>query len=462
MKKLYKYQAIGALVLFVLIATLVSAGYTPNATEAAGTNSYYVAEWVWDDSDKDFPYWRTPYPDITAGLIDMRTLPQMAEVGPGSQCCMLLALTEPRISASLIPLGSELDKTVTPVTKIALEARLGVDDSLPTKNLRDTIYELLMFRADPTGQTAWKPLMPGSDRRIKVYLGSNEPLTIRQTGPLSPEWPVIREVLRTDFVGIKANSLARGDVTYQKVLGAWVEKYGVSADNIIPGETALKPSTSIVDDFNRASLGANWTAVDGTWSINASTELHSEGGATAPQATVRYDGTALSTSDHYAQITYTWQESNFSWMAPAVRFQAAANTFYGGFIRQQGTARAIFKVITGVQTSLNSDASGNGPSVIVRLDVSGSDLELFDDGVSALTVISDSSIPTGLYVGAWANKFDTAESRGDDFEAADLAAAVRRIFIIADGRRRKRRTLIEDVEEFLKKEREKVGQGSET
>ena len=60
---------------------------------------------------------------------------------------------------------------------------------------------------------------------------------------------------------------------------------------------------SYTDDFNRASLGANWTAINGgTWAINASTVLR-QTQATGAYRGLRWAGGAFDSANIYAGVT---------------------------------------------------------------------------------------------------------------------------------------------------------------
>lgn len=172
------------------------------------------------------------------------------------------------------------------------------------------------------------------------------------------------------------------------------------------------------DDFNRALLGANWTAVNGGWSIDANRLARSTFGSV--EAAVRY-GPALDTDDHYCQIDFVGQGASVNgYLGPAVRFDPSAATYYSGVARAGGALRWIQKRIGGTLTTLASDALGSGPPKTLRLDVSGSTLTLYVNGVVALTV-TDASITGNLQVGVQAHPVSAGNVHGDNFLASDIA-----------------------------------------
>lgn len=163
-------------------------------------------------------------------------------------------------------------------------------------------------------------------------------------------------------------------------------------------------------------MGADWDEVDGDWDI-LSNELRSNGGAAYP-ASLRHT-TELDSDDQYAQLDFVTADVSATLIGPAVRFAAAAETFYGGIIREMGSLRAIVKVVSGTQTVLDSDAAGSGPPQLIRVQFDGSNYEMFDDGVSSFSG-TDTSITGNLQVGVIGHS--VANGNADNFEAADLAA----------------------------------------
>jgi hypothetical protein len=178
---------------------------------------------------------------------------------------------------------------------------------------------------------------------------------------------------------------------------------------------------TITDDFNRATLGSNWTVVVGTWNIRLSDEVRRDNGPGIPRASIRYDGEELTSSDHYAQITVTQWDAN-GLMGPCVRFQPAANTFYAAWIGSVSNRR-VEKVSAGTATQLSNSTATFSLPHIVKLNVIGDGLEFFYDGVS-ISSVTDTTITTGTRVGIMAHPAaGGSDSRGDDFEASELGLA---------------------------------------
>src|SRR5208283_46015 len=82
------------------------------------------------------------------------------------------------------------------------------------------------------------------------------------------------------------------------------------------------------DAFNRASLGANWTAKTGTFDINASTsvEVNTQG---SDNYISMYWNANLPPADHSSQLTITTVGASCAGsLGPTVRMSASADTYY--------------------------------------------------------------------------------------------------------------------------------------
>lgn len=173
---------------------------------------------------------------------------------------------------------------------------------------------------------------------------------------------------------------------------------------------------TITDNFNRAELGPDWTAVDGTWTIQTN-ELYTIASGSSHPTSARHN-TALTSADHYSQIIYTWGSGTTAFMGPAVRFSTSAETCYAGFVRSNG-ATGIYKILNTTGTILVSGTGGGAPPRTLKIQVSGSAIEFYNEGVLSLST-TDTNITGNLNVGVIGHR-DT-DKTGDDFEASELAA----------------------------------------
>lgn len=171
--------------------------------------------------------------------------------------------------------------------------------------------------------------------------------------------------------------------------------------------------TSYRDNFDRATLGADWTAVEGAWDISANQIRQTGPGRGA----VRHEP-ALDSANHGCRIEDLATNSD-GFVGPAVRFSSSANTLYEGIQRSTGGLRRLAKRVSGTVTSLASDAGGGAPPTALTLTVDGSSLALYHDDVSgaANLTATDTSITGNTRCGLVGFQ---ANQPGDDFHAFDL------------------------------------------
>ncbi len=176
----------------------------------------------------------------------------------------------------------------------------------------------------------------------------------------------------------------------------------------------------ITDDFNRASLGANWAAAEGTiWAINASTTVR-------PVSSYAHTGIirteAAFPDDQYAQVDTRWT--------------ATSDDCHGGLrVRSNGTTTAyvtyfdtgntgilyLYKRIAGANTYLGD----SGSSVLavdttgtIKLEAIGTAIKVYVGGVQKISV-TDSAITSGkpgLHAFTGDQKVDF-----DNFECTDAS-----------------------------------------
>jgi hypothetical protein len=186
----------------------------------------------------------------------------------------------------------------------------------------------------------------------------------------------------------------------------------------VPDEGVLEPHTTITDDFNRAdnpdNLGANWTTDTGELNI-VTNEVNAITGSAANLG--RYSATALSTDDHYAQVTIVGNLAEFQ--GPVARkVNSGTLTWYEAVFETSGAdSMRIRAVIAGTPTELSSVAIAGADSDVVRIEVNGSTLKQFQNGAQRGTDLTDTNITGNLMAGivGYHSNVDL-----DNFEAADL------------------------------------------
>ena len=377
---------------------------------------YVLGPWVWDDSDPETPFYRAP--TGTVGLVDLRPVAPSLTMG---------------FFATTIALGSDYtafgdgvnrleDVALTPQQRSLWSSALGIG-AISGNRLIDALWETLTLYGDPDGGVICPPLMPTHRGILELHLGGHSLIrNDRFTGPQHPAWPRIQALVQRNYRAIRTEAMRnhRGPgapTIHSKYLECMRRKLRCPWEDLIPGdlprERPMRPDTTVTDDFNRAneSLDAgNWTEASGNWSVTSNEATDSAAGY------ARY-GTALSSDDMYSQLN---MGAIGRGAGPCARFDTGSITLYS--LECGNTSGsvplAIVKVVSGTRTSLTNKTK-ESQSLLNKLEVSGSSLEAFVDGVSELT-LTDTAVSGYTSAGIG----DTFGSRTmDNFEAADLVAA---------------------------------------
>lgn len=400
------------------------------------------------DKSTGIPTLRAPK-DATATL-DLRSVTafQAGDLGPA-------------LFGSDLDLGSDytllVDGDINDAPKDALRAdfaaALGVG-TVTGVTLLDWIWSALTLHADPTGQTACKPLLPTSDLHLELHFGGK--LLKRTLFDLaSPEAAGVKGVLQEDYRKIRADTLGGKTSDAQlhlKVLDYWGEKYKVAdpqnyfvpAD--LPKEAPIKHGTTLTDDFNRADQAPLGTA-SGGGSWQSYTSLGS--GLSTDSTRVAVVSNSYSDASAFSGIT-GWAnsrlESDLSSSDAAVQCDVTAlgatkNGQIGPTVRNttgaDGTcylARAVEvtaaihltkEASNGTLTDISSQSvTVSGLPKQLYISFSGSSYVVKWNGSTVLSG-TDTTISSGTRGGMFLYEPDlAAATAADNWQAADLAAAV--------------------------------------
>jgi hypothetical protein len=365
--------------------------------------------------------------------VDLRPLAAQGTPGPTATGQGLFALPDgsPSPGAGYLTLGSNLAGNVSVANRSAWNTRLGTTANQFTNNqLQTYIGETLTRQADAAGANRAKPVMPTRQGNLEVFLGSSTPVLRRAfQGTADAAWGPIQQALREGYRAVRAYCLVRAAfwenqgfpllaaywaAKYKRFLGAMLLKYRAwnltRADLIptdLPDEGDLPPDTTVSDNFDRAdsttTLGTDWTAVtSSTWGIS-SNEAYMVSASVVP-IDAFYDTSALSDPDMYAEAALSGVGAGEGEWGLMVRRHGTSSTrtfYYGGPRRL--AAGYISKVVGGTLTSgFLSGSTTNSGTQTWKLDVNGTTLTLYQDGVSRATG-TDSAIDGtsvgGLYAG---------------------------------------------------------------
>lgn len=390
---------------------------------------YAIGPWQWVTEDGQ-SYWSAP--SGTRGLVDLRGLPSQALAGDLGDRPHGFFAVDPAVGVSsdyeVFGRGDAREISVNGGMRNKWQSLLGYKPNGDW--LIDLLWDQLTTGSDPSGGTPTPPLMPTVRGNLELRLGGHslvksERYRHGQHAHTAKVEDVLRRQFRRQFDANSEHS--------RRVLDYWLEKYRIDKGDwqrFVPSDLRseipgpLPHQTTVSDDFNRAdsaTLGASWTEDDGNLSI-ISNEVGLSATGTFPRTNARYE-TDLSSDDHYSQLVSVVLPDDFSFAGVCARYSTSEVTFYHGAARVgAGSSHIIFKVVSGSGTLL-FDSNPALPSLpfATKLEVNGSSLELFSDGVSRLSG-TDTAITAHLRTGILFRAVDTGE-RGDDFEAADLSAS---------------------------------------
>jgi hypothetical protein len=384
--------------------------------------SYYFGPWVWDTAELaegGQGFWRPPE-GCSSGL-DLRPLPAQAARESSSQNWGIFVAESDPPKGDYV-LVADAGGRVDPAALDFIAHAMGL--SAPPKaegiggepmRIGELLHELLTTHSDPACLAGPKPLMPNSARTMEIILGGERLFTRAFVGEADAAWPQILAVKQDDY-------RAASEAIRPKLLTDWCDKLGITDHRVfIPSDLPIIApgplSTSYSDDFNRAALGTDWTAVRSTWDIYNSVEIHTTG---SDYGNCRYEFD-LSSDDHEATLTATYVTSTANgWIGPSVRHGSAGGCYTA---RVGNTTRSIMKqTLAGGNTVLVSDSGGGALPHVIRLTVDATALTSYDDGVQALQT-TDTTYSGATRCGV-AARSGAGWQRGDNWSIADLAAAI--------------------------------------
>ena len=391
---------------------------------------FYLGPWQWVADDGEYA-WQAPVG--TQGAIDLRPLPAQGRAG-GAPEGVGVFVTDRVLGSDYTLVGNALDDNLTSAQKSAWSKLAGVA-ALDASRLIDVLWETLTVKADPTGDTAAKPLIPTNRGQLEIYLPPHGRIAVKRFSTALVEWVNIRELLRQDYKLMRAECLSSASDHYRKALGWWVDKYRVpyrefqSAD--VPDEPPLPHAMTITDDFNRSDAdppsnsaeGWSWTEVSGNvWAIVSNQLTLSTISYTAHDLRAESD---LSGTDHQTDADIQWTNSNTLRAGLAVRYASGANTCYFGNASAYAFQDRIAKKVTGANTWLLSNDStkpSTGSFLACTMTVNGSTLD-WDVAAEINLQTTDSSISAGTRTGMSCYQQNSPVILYDNFVAQDLGAA---------------------------------------
>jgi hypothetical protein len=438
-----------------LLWLLIGDSDTVHAQPAA--QDVCFARWVWNNTeDPSEPFWEAPFITNITGLIDLRSVPDMSLAGGTAQGYGLFAYDIPMGATGMHCLGGNLDAAMTLVQANTIALILGKPmGSIRARDMRGIIEELLTSDADPTGLTFAKPVRSSRKLGLKINLGGYGTIVDKPFSTSSASFTATLGVRFADYRRLRAAG------TPARTLRKWtgydmLQYYGRTGDEFVSqlvppehvGDGWERPATTIGDTFtdtNGTSITAHTATGPGGgygWSLAAgdameiqSNEISTAGNNASNHARANSD---LSSDDMHATADIVAIAAVSGRAAGTlIRWDSVATpdeTFYRARLRRSGANChiRISKYESASATQLLDGGTFTCPSfpVTFRFEMDGSDMEVFLNAVSQET-LTDTSITGNVRAGIYLQGENPGtESIEDNFEAADLAVAARRIIRI--------------------------------
>lgn len=392
-----------------------------------------IGPWRWISDESGDRY---EGPDGTIAAIDFRGLNDQSLPGVDRSGVGLFWIRDSRnIAADWTTIGDGGWHDIKANKRIrdAFPKRAGV--RLDAPDLIGLIRQSLAG-GDPTGLEFAKPLMPTQHRRMRVCMHMASHSEAFVAGK-SAEWNAVRDVIRNDMEDIieraqKSDHPKRKE-HHRRVLDALCEAHGiddwrhfVKPHRVKDIAGRLPHETTITDDFTRADATGLGTSAEGwSWtSVVAGINIVSNRARSTTNNNSSRAESDLSSADHYAQCDVIQSAATNRSLGPRCRFHASADTGYQGNNNGASTTSyQIVKVVAGVATALaTADRGSTVTTRTSRIIITGSSLDLWEDGVSKTTV-TDTAITGHLRTGIGkSGTQQTGTQDYDNFSASDGAA----------------------------------------
>lgn len=431
---------------FILTLFLVSCG-TDNAVQPQRmsdiiqpqfpvSNQWYLSEWVWN-IDGDDPHWQASYLNdgVVGGVFDLRSLTLQGTAGkiPGdTQCCLFFetldTLLRPQIVRDdrLLILAGDFNPDDVAFNIPFIQSAIGIPFPILATSFAGIVKEIATLHSDPSGLTAMKPIMPRNGRVYTVNIGTTRIFTDREAiNSIAFSKTVLTH--RLDYDLAKART---ADDLHLRMAGFWELEYGFdirSDEQKMDGDT--RPETTLTEDWDCAN--ADSLDCDLTWDEHVGDIDIVSNQAQGKSVSASNDQAAkaesdLSSDDHIATTTAVCITNNDNAKPGiSVRNNTSVETEYWARFRcGASTTIDIRKYVTGTETTLLSTTGIDWPTtLIMSLEIDGSDLELIVDGSTFNT--TDSAITGNTRCGIRADVGGILDGADDvawhEWDCADLS-----------------------------------------
>ncbi len=396
---------------------------------------YILSQFVWRERDG---YFRWEAPDIVNdSVLDLRSVADCSKI-LNPQGYALIA-TERNLRPKETLVASTSNELLTNVAKDAVKDKLQLPENLTVQTVPELIGSLLGVYADPSVGIC-RPVMPDKEGNIRFKLGEVSHTTKCPTS--GTQWDNILRELQFGYREVKnqsTNDIHRKYLsTLQRKLG--VENYEIFIPSDLPKETPVRPTTTLRDNFdvgNHADISGQASSDGWLWNkivgaalalIRTDTQVYAECQSIGQRVTYRADSD-LSSTDHYVQAGMMTSSNGMTPVIMARKDGTATVTWYELQLGAGSQQLFLLKVIAGVGTVISNPGMTIALNTFytVKLNITGSTLQLFNGGTQVGTDYTDTAVSTGLRCGMTAQGNSGVITFGglEDWEASDGIAASR-------------------------------------
>ena len=377
-------------------------------------------------------YWSAPVELMGPGgrLLDLRDMGSQAETteaGGRHFGIVISSVLLPITPTGWEHLGSgpahEIQTDGTTRRKLA---NASGNRSLSSGNLRDTLAEIFIYNSDSEGQVSPRPLMPTPDGRFRLNKFIDTGVLINWN---RPQFAHYVDHLRKQY---KERRQQDADpIKYRMWMASTLDRHRIDRRNYRHfqdeeslDEPPIDPSTPITESFpgTSATFGGDLTWYEFDVNFQNVTGQAFKSGTVFGLARCE---SVLSSGDMYAETARN-SGNSYGWLGCAVRLDSIFETGYWSALRFADTSSwcaTIYKRVSGSDTQLSFLLGSTHRSSVPfdeRLEVNGSDLELFETGVSVIT-LTDTSITSANVRAGVSGRDSGANCYATDWEADSLA-----------------------------------------
>lgn len=392
--------------------------------------NYYLGHWRWDATEDAY------CPPVGAvGAIDLGAVTDMGTRAASRPGCLCWSQDRLPSEYTLLGTGDVRQIRRSPLIVDALASLTAGKKRPAGATLQSLIHNCLTDCADPLGEGAPRVAEPAMDGWCDLWLwGHGRVHGERFEWGTSTHTALVQASLRKQFAEMfhdAHDGKLRDDKQHLRVLDFWCEQHKIddwrqfvpqALHKHVPGR--VRHETTITDTFDRTNASSLGTSSGGwSWANGAI----SGWGISSNKANATVNGNLaraqsdLSSANHYAAGDVVTSGTTAA-VGLCVRYSTSADTHYNGWGRNNSSPTyRLRKVVSSTPTNLNDVSTTAFSSGTLKIEINGTSLALYKDGVVVNGPVTDSSIAGNLRTGL-INSVATGGTV-DNFQASDLSAS---------------------------------------